>query len=358
MSDERDEPRVTVVGQQMADARAQEVHHRRMWAGSGSPLAGVHYNHDAGEADLLRLLPSPVDARLAQFFDELGAAGATPPEEVRGALTTEDFYTLVTHARRAVVRSLRSEGGTTLKQATVLLGLIDPSRLDHRDLSWAAALCSWGLRRAGIDPVEVLQSAAAIGNPTALAVLGRMLHMDIDLAEWGFVQVKVSEGPGLAQWDYARFEPTVDLVPAALRVADALAEDCYLPTSITVGAELPAFWFGGAKNPHVDGVLTRVRATVSLSSAPRQELDPTRTYQMLLGFVSECESREDADTLLAEGRRASGSRFHTVGVRQGRILAILFARSVRAGVDSWETNSKLARFEGALAAIVGGLATR
>lgn len=354
-TDDEDEERVLILGQQMADALARENQHRKTWTGPGTPLEGIQYDWSVGEGDLLRLRPARADAQLDRFLDDLRTGPAERLDEFRGALTTDDFYTLITYARRAVVQSLRREPRLILQRAVAALALIDPERVDSRDLSWAAAVCSWGARRATIDPDEVLQIAQSIGNPAALVTLRQLLYQHIDLANWGFVEVDTPGGRSLADTSgLVGFRPTVDLLSAALRLAEVLEADRYAAATISIRDDLPAVWFGAA-NAGPRDELSRVLATVSVRSQPRAEFCPDPSTQMLLVYLSECASARDAEALASAARQATGRTHHTVTAREGRLLATMIARSVVMGTEGLETGEELARFAAPLSSLLASL---
>jgi hypothetical protein len=333
-----------ILGQQLADALAREDQHRASWKGPRSPLEGIQYDWSAGEGDLLRLRPARADAQLDRFLDDRRTGPPKSIEEFRGALTTDDFYTLITYARRAVVQSLRREPRLILQRAVAALALIDPERVDSRDLSWAAALCSWGARRAAIAPEDVLQIARLIGNQAAIVTLRQLIDEHIDLADWGFGEVETPGGRGLADTSgLFGFHPTVDLLSAALRLAEMVEADRYAAATISIGDNLPPVWFGATRAGLRDE-LSRTVATVSVRSQPRAEYCPDPSTQMLLVYLSECASTRDAEALASAARHAAGQTHQAVTAREGRLLAVMIARSVVIGTEHLETAEELARF--------------
>ena len=108
MTDDPAEPRLgpIVLGEQMANALAADARHRAEGHGP-SPLAGVEYQSSRGELDLFRFVPSAVDDAVLRFLESRQGVGSDDRAAVRAALTTDDFYTLLTFARRRGLSTLR-----------------------------------------------------------------------------------------------------------------------------------------------------------------------------------------------------------------------------------------------------------
>lgn len=335
------------IGQQMANAVAHEQSHRAEWSGAVSPLAAVRYDWSGGEGDLLRLRPAPADGPIERFLEH-AADGGGELTELRGALTIDDFYTLLTFTRRSIVRTLRGGSPNLIDRALAGLVLVDPERLDPRDLSWAMALSSWAVRRLGLSRDAVLRDARRVGPPAAIEALGRFLDEEVDLSDWGFIEVSGPAGLGLAERGYAKYEPTTDLLDAALRIADAVEGDRYEPTTVSLANDLPEVWFRGKDAERLRDLLSGVRATIAIHSTPRPDADENASSQMLLVLVSECANSSDAKWLASAARNSAGTSHHSVAVQHGRLLVTLIARSFVMGTPSMETAESIGRFVPAL----------
>ncbi len=336
------------LGQEMADAVAREQSHRTAWSGGSSPLSDLRYQ--SGEGDLLRLRPAAADAAIELVLEEAISSDEAQLAELRGALTTDDFYTLITFTRRSIVRALRGETPALIGRALVGLMLVDPERLDARDISWAMALAAWAIERLGSSREDLLRDARRVGPAAAIDALTQFLDQKLDLRDWGFVEVSTPSGAGLAECGLAMYEPTIDLVEVAFRIADAIEEDRYEPASLTLASDLPMVWFRDADRQRTQDSIARVRATISIRSQPRPEAHEHPSTQMLLMFVSECASGVDAEWLARSASDAAGESHHSAVARRGRLVATLIARSVVTGVTSVETAESITRFERALGA--------
>lgn len=140
------------IGQETTNALAAEQRHRAAHQSATSPLASVTYDALADELDLHGFVESPVDGPIRRFVSDYRTRGEEDRARIRCALSMEDFHTLLTFARRCVFASLQQHDGLSLQEGLEALTAIDQDRIDKRDVSQAAALLNWAMRRRGVDP--------------------------------------------------------------------------------------------------------------------------------------------------------------------------------------------------------------
>lgn len=335
---------IPVIGQQMADAIGREASHRAAWSGGGSPLDGVRYDWTRGEADLLRIRDAQADAQVRDFLESTSKVSIAGVADVRGALTIDDFYTLITFAQRSAVHALRGEPSKHLGPAFTAIALVDAARVDPRDVAWAESIAAWSVQRVGLDHTDLLRDAERVGTPDTVAAMSEAVASQIDLSDWGFEEVATSSGTGLAERGFAAYAPTADLLGAALALADVIEADRYMPPTVTVASDLPAVWFRNVGNRHLDRSLRAVQATVSIGTQLRPAEAPDPERQRLLAFVSECEKPRVAAWLGTAGQKTAGDSHHVAVSTHGRWFAVLIARSIYQGTPSFETDASLQRF--------------
>ena len=134
----RQKPGVVVLGQQLADAHAAEERRQRSNP-PPSPLRGVHYDRWRGEHRLSKLVPAEADERARELAQTSADASADARAATREALSLDDFYALLTFARRSAVLALR-EGVAPLTDGLAAIAMIDSRRVDPRDIAWALGL--------------------------------------------------------------------------------------------------------------------------------------------------------------------------------------------------------------------------
>jgi hypothetical protein len=78
---------------------------------------------------------------------------------------------------------------------------------------------------------------------------------------------------------------------------------------------------------------------------------------MLLVFIVETANAGDAQTLLRLSQVTEGRDHCMVGVAAGSLFSLVVARSIFEGVEAFETQDALARFEPGLARILARYAS-
>jgi hypothetical protein len=268
----------------------------------------------------------------------------------------DDFYTLLTFAQRSTVRSLRDDGADWVMAGVLAFPLVACDRVDWRDLSVAAAMVAWALERTGQDVLLVLNEAASFADEQAAEILQRFAdEVPASPTDWGYEVVQTGAGAGLANTNYATYQPSVDLITAALAIADVLDADQYLADRMTVAAELPDVWCRGPQHDAAREAIGRMPACVTVSADPRPETGASPMTQMLTIWIAEMASANDANVVAEAARAASGDHAR-IAFREGPLCCVLVARSVQIGTAALEDQGTIGRLETALRSALAGLA--
>jgi hypothetical protein len=75
-----------------------------------------------------------------------------------------DFYTVLSYARRAAVRALRSNDAEVARRGVAALSVIDENRIDWRDLAWQAGILSYALHRISGPVTDAFETAASLAD--------------------------------------------------------------------------------------------------------------------------------------------------------------------------------------------------
>src|SRR5262249_6218694 len=105
--DKHDERPPVLLGAELANAKAVEARHREATP-APSPLVGVRYDLAPGEGDLFRFVESSRDEVILRFIHYCRGLDPGERAQVRSSLRMDDFYTLLTFARRGALRALRA----------------------------------------------------------------------------------------------------------------------------------------------------------------------------------------------------------------------------------------------------------
>jgi hypothetical protein len=330
------------LGMRLAVARAAEELHRATPSGP-SPLRNVTYPRSA--AALWRWVGAREDTEVWAFVRAYTAV--EDRERVRASLTMEDFYTLLTFARRCVLAALRNEDPGAAEVAFDALSAVDVERVDWRDVVVAASLASFAAHRVGLEPDEVLTGAARRADPLVADIIERAVTREIDLATWGYQEVLTREGPVLVDSHGRPPAGAEDLLERATGVVDLVDDDgIYEVTDIAVVNELPAVWLDDT--PAVGEARQRLRALVTVRGEP-----PDASYRdFLLVFLAEAEEERHAEAIAAAAERARDGAVQ-LGIAVGRRCAVVIASSSVVGEPCVEDPESLDRFREPISALLG-----
>jgi len=256
----------------------------------------------------------------------------------------DDFYTLLAFAQRTAVRSLREDSAALAAAGVPALPLVATDRVDWRDLSVAAAMVTWALSRTRRSVSDALLGAAEAADEQAAGILRRFAEdPPTSLGDWGFEIIKTSAGLGLAHTNYEPYAPSVDLVAAAVSLAEGLDADRYLADRITVASDLPDVWCRGPQHEQAQDAIGRMRACVAVSADPRPDTGASPSTQMLTVWIAEMTHDADAEVVSRAALTAPGDHGR-LAIHHGALCCLMIARSVQVGVAPLEDQTTIERF--------------
>jgi hypothetical protein len=246
-----------------------------------------------------------------------------------------------------VLAALRNEDPGAAEAAFDALSAIDIERVDGRDVVVVASLASFAARRVGLEPDEVRGGAVRWADPRVAEILERAVAREIDLANWGYREVRTPDGPALVD---SRGGPSPDADDLLARAAGVVAlvndDGIYEVTSTGVVGEVPMVWLGDT--PAVREALGGLRACAQVHAEP----PGSRFRDFLLVFLAEVAEERHAETIAAAAHRVRDGVVQT-GVVVGRRCAVVIASSAVVGEPSVEDVVSLERFREPIAALLG-----
>ncbi|TDV53595.1 hypothetical protein [Actinophytocola oryzae] len=330
------------LGMELAVARvADELH--RVTAAGPSPLRDTEYP-DAADV-LWRWVDAQEDAAVWAFVRAYTTVADRA--RVRESLTMDDFYTIMTFARRCVLAALRNEDPGAAEAAFDALSVIDVERVDWRDVVVVASLASYAARRVGLEPDEVLVGAVPRAQQAVGDIIARAVMDDVDIhADWGYRELRTAAGPVLLESDSGL--ESDDLLNLALRVADLIEDDgTYEVTDAGVAHELPAVWLGNA--PDTVEARRKLRGCVKVHAEPVG----VRFRDFLLVFVADAAEDAHAEAVAAAARHDGATP--QLGIAVGSRCAVAVASSAVVGQPSIEDARSMARFEEPLRSLLAAV---
>lgn len=349
MSEHEDQSPI-VLGMQMAEADAAQRRHEAQEHGA-SPLAGIAYR--GTEHRLWRFVPSATDDTIADLVDRYAEASDEERGALTDSLTMDDFYTLLSYARRAAVRALRAGDPAIARSGLHAIAAMDTERLDIRDAWVAIPIVQVALGEVGADPISELAGAMDIAHESIVESFQRFADDPVDREglrkEWGQTLVRRREGMCLIPCDFQEYQPRVDLVEVGILVAETVDADRYFVGDVTTASDLPEVWFSSGTLHNAPAAITRVRGTVRVSADLRPEHGPADQGHSLLVLLTDAHDEADAGDLQAAAA-ATRRQHETLCVRAGSLLAVVVAWSWLGGVEPIETPATLERLRTPIAA--------
>jgi hypothetical protein len=345
-----------VLGQQIANATKKEQERLKKSVNVSSPMPEGAYGRHKGEWDLLNPQHMKLDDILRELCSSFVAKSLDERSEFRSAVSLEEFYTLIEFARRTAVFALRSNDAQILKDGLTGLAMIEAERTDFRDILVALALLHHSATRIGINPSSAFAAAAKIAEPgTAELISGfvrRDPHSQSLRHSWGYVEVKTDAGIGFAQWGFEAYSPKVDLLGVAMQIASVVEEDYYFVDRIELATDLPSFWLETSESTDLSLLLEKSSggATVTARLDDSKHSDPGT--QQFTVFMVELDSHESALALLRMSKEKAPKDYSMIGFASGRLFALLVARSIMVGIESFETIDSLMRFANPIERII------
>jgi hypothetical protein len=339
--------RPLVLGMQLAEADARDRRHQEQFAHLSSPLPQRRYDPAQGEITLIDPQVSELDRQLRAICSRAAASSAEERREFRNGATGDDFYTLLTFARRAAVFALRDRDGQWIEEALAAVAMIDSERIDVRDLPMALSLVHHASERLQLPSLQLFDTAAVLAEPGTGEIIRSFVRRpaaDKDIqSSWGYQEIEGPGGAGFVQSEFEAYEPTQNLLGAALAIREAILRDRY-EGDVMLATELPSVWFAKEAREKAERILTHSVATASVHGSLHPTGHERAEVQSLFVFIVETRSEEDAAALqvLTESNPPAEP---TIAVHHRRLFTLAVGRSFEVGVASYETSERMKRFE-------------
>jgi hypothetical protein len=325
-------------------------------------MPAAHYDEWRHEHSLIRPTRTQLDEELSALCDRFAAATEAERARMRRSISMDGFYTLMTFSRRAAVFALRERRVQHVQDSLRALALIESERVDQRDIAWAMGIAYYAATRTALDAATLVRAAAALAEPDVATFMNDYPERHRDskdlLQQWGYREVRTSDGPGLVAASFDSYDPTFPMLDLALEIAAVFEGDVYGASDVEVASTLPSVWLRPAAAEEVKAVLTRARAGAKVRGQMRPSGDPSHESQMLLVFIEEMRDELSAGSLLEMSRRSRWQGESVLGVSAGRLFCLVVGRSTVVGVPSYESAQRLERFMALLSAVVARYAGR
>jgi len=345
---QRRKKKTIVLGQQLANAMGKEQERLKRKPDVPSPMPGKKYKRQKGQWELLNPKPSELDTILRELCSTFPGKSNEEQAEFRSAISLDEFYTLIEFARRSAVFALRNKDPDVLNNGLIGIAMIEAERTDYRDILAALALLHHSATRIGINASSAFANAAKIAEPgTSELITGFAERNSASQSlrdSWGYFEVNTDYGSGFTRWGFETYNPKLDLLEIAMQIAISIEKDSYFVDSIELATDLPSVWLEAPENKNLQQTLNKITGGVTVSCGLEDDKHPDAGGQQFTLFMAELDSKESAQALLKMSKEKKPKDYCMLGFAGGRLFALLIARSVVVGVESFETNDSLRRF--------------
>lgn len=313
-----------VLGSQIAQAIEAQERHDNQQGVQHSLLADLRYS-DA-ECRLWRWSESGVDISVEKIVT--GFANSAPAQRniMRDSMTMDDFYTILTFARRCALSSLRTGETYKIEMALTAMAMIELARVDWRDLLVASRLVCYAGQRLDAPLKDIVTRTAHMAEPKTKEALLVDGTARINLSEsCGYKEFVTPEGVALYQTGYKRFAPKANLAEIAFAVAVALEDNDYDISDIEVASDIPLIWLDSDERSPIAKLAGNIAGCVRIHGAPRSDPDPLTSGQSLLVFLAEASSEQDAREIASAAQNSSNPESTRIGVASGSFAQLPFS---------------------------------
>ena len=315
-----------VLGSQMAQAMEAQKQHDSQRCVQQSPLADLRYSRE--ECRLWRWSESGVDISVEKIVIDFANSAPTQRNTMRDSMTMDDFYTLLTFARRCALSSLRTGEAYKIEMALTALAMIDLARVDWRDLLVASRLVRYAGQRLDAPPKDIVTRTAQMAEPKTAESLLVDGTARINLSEsCGYKEIVTSEGVALYQTGYKRFAPKANLAETAFAVAVALEDNDYEISDIEVASDIPMIWLDNHERSPIAKMVGNMSGCARIHGSPRSDTHPLSSGQFLLVFVAEASSEEDATEIAVVAQNSSNPESTQLGIASGKLCVVIIQGS-------------------------------
>lgn len=337
-----------VLGENLAKARQVEEQRLTKSDIGLSPLLDKKYDFWQGDYNLANPVSNSLDSFLDDLVQQFVQSDPQVRTSIRESISMDEFYTLLTYARRSAVFALRDRKAKRIKNGLIAVAMIECDRTDFRDVFSALFLLHHSALRVGVktDPIfrEMIAIAENKVGQTMERFIGKTLA-DINTGRaCGYVEVKHRQGYGYFEDNLESFAPTYNMAQLDMDIGDLIATDKYMPDSFCIGSTLPHVWLGPKEDTSLMQLLETIRAGSRVSARLRPDKHPDAEKQRLWFFCVELQNSEAASALLKISIEHKSKHFASLGMAKESLFCLIVARSVYSGIESFETHSSLLRF--------------
>jgi len=315
------------------------------------------YDFWRGETSLIDPRPVPADDEVRRLARAFVSADASRRSEMRDEMSMNDFYSLLTFARRASVFAMRTRDVQWIADALYGIAIIDAHRIDEHDIPITLSIVHHAAERIGADTKKRFEAAASLAEKKPAELLRSFVRADDKYKDlrrsWGHDEIATPSGVGIITRGFSPYNPSGDMTSLAVTLAGMIAGDQYEPSSVCIASKLPAIWFRTDDETGLQALLRHVRAGLSIEGRLRPEYRPVHEMQTLLIFLIEVEDASTAEQLMRIASTHPPREEARIAIREAQLFCMLIGQAVMGEAEPFETSESLGRFRDPLSRLLG-----
>ncbi|HJW93449.1 MAG TPA: hypothetical protein VJ901_07505 [Thermoanaerobaculia bacterium] len=298
----------------------------------------LSYDFWRGETSLIDPRPAAADDELRRVTRAFASASSSARAEMRDDMSMNDFYSLLTFARRASVFAMRSKDAQWITDALNGIAIIDAHRIDASDIPRALSVVHHAAERIGIDAKKKFEAAASLAdrNPAELIrsfVRGDEKYKDLRRS-WGHDEIVTAAGVGFISREFSPYNPSGDMATMAVAIAHVLSGDHYEPGTVAIASKLPAAWFRTDDETGLQALLRHVRAGLTVHGRLRPDQRPLQEMHTLMVFAIELEDASFAEQLMRIAASHPPREERRLTIREKALFCMAIAESADEPYES------------------------
>lgn len=341
--------RVVVLGQEMADTTEKE--NERISAGNfgKSPLPDFGYSKWPDEESLINPIENELDLRIKAVCNEYRKADENKKSEIRRSIDQTGIYTLLEFSKRATILGIRRKEPSYIGDGLAAVSMIESERSDYRDVLVALSFLDYGIQKLGLDAKSFFNNALQSSEGKTTDLIKTFSERPADKRKLktvgGYVAIETGNGIGFVSTYYKKYSPKNNLVEILFRISDLISRDKYRKGNITIGDKIASIWLSTDNDKTIEKYISMASGCASLNTYLKNDLHPKSGVQVLLIYLAEFSEKKDLEILNAQTNDTIPSKFTRLSFTEGNILCLVIQRAVMVGVENYETNESLKRFD-------------
>jgi len=331
------------------------------------PTLNAKYDFWRGDLDLTNPIEQSVDHELRSFFANFTDSAESIRAKIRASIGPEQYGQLKWYPLRSAVFAIRRNDVEWIRSGLAAVAATDSKRFaPFLSVPTLALLYHAGTVVASTEVAEQFRAAQSRADDRMAKVISEFLQLPPDRKHALFAQyeaeVNTEGGVGFVLKHGAKYDPTYDLAKLIVRIRDIIAADNYVPEAVSIGDTLPdalvrshsatadhAPYF--ERGTALSDGLAKNRGGAAIVARLRPEYCKGNDRQSLVGHLIEC-SDESTAVYLSDRAQNNGLGRPSVCMAVGPLLCITTAINANRGLEVFEDNETIRRFDSAVAEVL------